>query len=253
LREFNRVWKEIKECIVMIRDILLYMNKNYVPKFNLPLVEDMQYSQFKHHVIQNAVIKERLVSLLIKDIRLERDGEVIEKTQIRSSIQMLIEVCKNSRKLYEQEFEKVLLAETAEYYKLESQQLITSSSCASFLEKAHRRLMQEYERIASYLDSSTETKLIGTFLNEYIGDAHSHTLLTMGSGLMHMIRNNSMEELALVYNMFQRRPASFELLRKHIAEFIVSEGNKLVTEEVKNDELVVKLIDLRERVSGIQS
>lgn len=34
---------------------------------------------------------------------------------------MLIEVCKNSRKLYEQEFEKVLLAETAEYYRQESQ------------------------------------------------------------------------------------------------------------------------------------
>ena len=61
LKEFNRVWKEIKECIVMIRDILLYMNKNYVPKFNLPLVEEMQYSQFKHHVIQNPVIKERLI------------------------------------------------------------------------------------------------------------------------------------------------------------------------------------------------
>ena len=61
LREFNRIWKEIKECIVMIRDILLYMNKNYVPKFNLPLVEDMQYSQFKHHVIQNTTIKERLI------------------------------------------------------------------------------------------------------------------------------------------------------------------------------------------------
>ena len=80
LSEFNRIWKEIKECIVMIRDILLYMNKNYVPKFNLPLVEDMQYSQFKHHVIQNQVIKDRLVGLLIKDIRLERDGEIIEKT-----------------------------------------------------------------------------------------------------------------------------------------------------------------------------
>jgi len=72
-------------------------------------------------VIQNPAIKERLIQLLIKEIRLEREGEVIEKTQIRSSIQMLIEVCKNSRKLYEQEFEKVLLTETAEYYKLESQ------------------------------------------------------------------------------------------------------------------------------------
>lgn len=72
-------------------------------------------------MIQNPAIKERLIQLLIKEIRLEREGEVIEKTQIRSSIQMLIEVCKNSRKLYEQEFEKVLLTETAEYYKLESQ------------------------------------------------------------------------------------------------------------------------------------
>ena len=165
---------------------------------------------------------------------------------------MLIEVCKNSRKLYEQEFEKVLLSETAEYYKLESQQLITDSSCASFLEKAHNRLLQEYDRIASYLDQSTEPKLISSFLNEYIGDAHSQTLLTMqSSGLVHMIRNNNMDELAMVYNMFSRRPQSFELLRKHIAEFIVNEGNKLVQEEVKNDQLVSKLIELRERVSGI--
>ena len=66
-----------------------------------------------------------------------------------------------------------------------------------------------------------------------------------------MIRNNNIEELGLVYNMFSRRPASFELLRKHLAEFIINEGNKLVQEEVKNDLLVGKLIDLRERVSGI--
>ena len=80
LREFNRIWKEIKECIVMIRDILLYMNKNYVPKFNLPLVENMQYSQFKHHVILNPQIKQRLVTLLMQEIKAERDGEVIERT-----------------------------------------------------------------------------------------------------------------------------------------------------------------------------
>ena len=71
-------------------------------------------------MIQNQQIKERLISLLIKEIRKEREGEVIEKTQIRSSIQMLIEVCKNSRKLYEQEFERVLLQETADYYRNES-------------------------------------------------------------------------------------------------------------------------------------
>lgn len=68
-----------------------------------------------------------------------------------------------------------------------------------------------------------------------------------------MIRNNNMDELSLVYNMFSRRPASFELLRKNLAEFIINEGNKLVSEEVKNEEFVTKIIDLRERVSSIQN
>jgi hypothetical protein len=113
--------------------------------------------------------------------------------------------------------------------------------------------MEEYERVTNYLDASTEQKLINTFLDEYLGEAHSSTLLTMqSSGLVHMIRNNSMDELSMVYNMFQRRPASFELLRKHLSEFIITEGNKLVEEEVKNDEFVTKIIDLRERVNAIQ-
>ena len=53
---------------------------------------------------------------------------------------MLIEVCKNSRKLYEQEFESVLLTETSDYFRLESNQLITDTSCASYLDQAHKRL-----------------------------------------------------------------------------------------------------------------
>ena len=73
------------------------------------------------------------------------------------------------------------------------------------------------------------------------------------SGLVHMMRNGQLDELAVVYDMFHRRPASFELLRKHLSEFIVAEGSKLVADErMKNEELVVKLIELRERVNAIQ-
>ena len=68
LVDYNQKWKETKMCIDMIRDILLYMNKNFVPKYNLPLVENMQYSQFKHHVILNPTLKTRLISLLMQEI-----------------------------------------------------------------------------------------------------------------------------------------------------------------------------------------
>ena len=134
---------------------------------------------------------------------------------------MLIEVCKNSRKLYEQEFESVLLTETADYFRLESNKLITDSSCAAYLDKANKRLQEEYERINSYLSPTTEQKLINTFLNEYIGEQHAEALLTMeSSGLVSMIRYGKTEDLALLYGMFSRLDKSFELLRNHIRDYI---------------------------------
>lgn len=70
----------------MIKDILLYMNKNFVPKLKLQTVEHMQTSQFKHQVVLDKQIKPKLIELLIKQIRNERDGNMIDKTQIRSAI-----------------------------------------------------------------------------------------------------------------------------------------------------------------------
>ena len=80
----------------------------------------MQYSQFKHNIVLHPSIKYRVVARLIEEIRKDRDGEIIDKGAIRQAIHMLLEVGVHSRKIYEQEFERVLLAETASYYRLES-------------------------------------------------------------------------------------------------------------------------------------
>ena len=49
---------------------------------------------------------------------------------------MLIEVKKSSRKLYEHEFESVLLQETTDYYKNESLRYIVDHPCSAYIEKA---------------------------------------------------------------------------------------------------------------------
>lgn len=53
---------------------------------------------------------------------------------------MLVEVGISSKKIYEQEFEKPFILETQNYYRLESNQLITSNSCYTYLRKAKERL-----------------------------------------------------------------------------------------------------------------
>ena len=60
---------------------------------------------------------------------------------------------------------------------MESNRLIVDTSCSGYLSKAHQRLQEEYERVGNYLASSTEPKLIETFLKEYVGEKEFGCLL----------------------------------------------------------------------------
>lgn len=35
LKRINEIWQQEKLCIIMIKDILMYMDRNYVPKMKL--------------------------------------------------------------------------------------------------------------------------------------------------------------------------------------------------------------------------
>ena len=102
VKEITKVWDLEKYVIIMIKDILLYMDKNFVPKMkNFLNVEAMQTNQFKTHVVLNGSIKKKLVTLLLAEIEKERNGEMIERIYIQKCIQMLIEVGLQSKRIYE--------------------------------------------------------------------------------------------------------------------------------------------------------
>jgi hypothetical protein len=137
----------------------------------------------------NSNIKSKLISKILSEIKKERDGGIVEISQLRQSIQMLVEVGISNKKIYESEFEKKFIEETQHYYRNESNTLITSLSCYAYLVKARERLNEELDRVFNYLDSSTEKILMQTFCKEYI-ENHAATLVSMdSSGLVHMIKN----------------------------------------------------------------
>jgi cullin 3 len=126
LQEITSVWHLEKNVIHKISDILLYMNKNFVPKMrNYPTVEAMQTNEFKKNVVMKDDIKRKLVKLLLSEIEKERNGDMVERLYLQKSIEMLIEVGMQSRKIYEHEFESALIAQTRDYYRNESNNLIS--------------------------------------------------------------------------------------------------------------------------------
>ena len=135
---------------------------------------------------------------------------------------------------------------------MESNQYITNQGCYAYLQKAKQRLNEELERVLNYLDSSSERILIQTFLKEYV-ENHASTLVSMeNSGLIHMIRNEKYEEIALMHELFSKVQDAFGVLMKHMAGYIIGEGNKLVADDkLRSDEFVGKLIELREKMVNI--
>lgn len=133
LKRINQVWADVKLSIVMIKDILMYMDKNFVPKMKLQSVEYLQTHCFQKFVVLHPEIKTKLVSIIMKEIRKERDGQKVETSHLRQAIRMLVEVGISQKKIYEEEFEKVFIAETEAYYRVESNSLITNHSCFAFL------------------------------------------------------------------------------------------------------------------------
>ena len=92
LKRVNETWKTVKLCIIMIKDILMYMDRNYVPKMKLQSMDQLQTSQFKHYVILNGQIRTKLVAKLLAEIETERNGGIVEVSQLRLTIQMLVEL-----------------------------------------------------------------------------------------------------------------------------------------------------------------
>lgn len=72
------------------------------------------------------------------------------------------------------------------------------------------------------------------------------------SGLAYMIKNNCLDDIALLFDMFSRLTTSFTLLKNSLSDYIVKEGMKLVADDkMKYDEYIAKLIDLRDKIMQI--
>ena len=66
------------------------------------------------------------------------------------------------------------------------------------------RINEEAERATHCMDESTEPRIVELVEDELI-KRHMKTIVEMeGSGVMHMLKNSRMDDLACMYNLFER-------------------------------------------------
>ncbi|XP_021746484.1 cullin-3A [Chenopodium quinoa] len=253
LEELNRKWAEHNKALQMIRDILMYMDRTFVPSTHKTPVYDLGLNLWRDNVIHASSIQTRLLNTLLDWIQQERTGEVINRGLMRNVIKMLMDL---GASVYQEDFEKPFLDVSANFYRVESQQFIECCDCGDYLKKAERRLNEEIERVSHYLDVRSEAKITKVVEREMIAN-HMPRLVHMdNSGLVNMLLDDKYEDLGRMYNLFRRVDNGLSTVRDVMTSHIREVGKQLVTdpERVKDPvEFVQRLLDEKDKYDKIIS
>ena len=256
LRCLKEKWEKHKLSSIMIRDILMYMDRTYVAAQKKTPVYDKGLQIFRDEVCRHPRIQERLLTTLLDMVHRERSGEMVERSLLKTVTSMLVEL---GRDVYARDFEAPFLAASATFYQAESQEYVASSSASDYVKKAEVRLSEEADRVAHYLDPSTEAKLREVAERELIA-AHMRTLAEMeNSGVVAMIEDNKVDDLRRTYELFKRVTAptsGLSVIRDIMSAHVRARGTQLVQDDERNADpvqYVTGLLALRDKYEVVIS
>jgi len=263
LQSFALIWQDAKFMIKAIRDIFLYLEKNYIPNKKLMPIIIKGYQIFKRIIFDSeGPLYKKIIAEILLQIKNEREGKKIDRLSIKNFTSMLIELGLTyavtnkkagglkitaggpeieiySKDIYRTLFETPFLIETSNFYKQEAQQIICSSTCSEYLSVCFKRYKEEKDRLEVYLDRDSGKALMTVFFSTYI-ESYAKTLLEMeSSGLNFLLNYDKFEDLRVLYFLFSHNPGSFDLLKKSVNDYILNyfknkaEEHKLLKEKEK--------------------
>ncbi|KAJ8920768.1 hypothetical protein NQ315_004908 [Exocentrus adspersus] len=231
LMTLNQAWNDHQTSMVMIRDILMYMDRVYVQQNEVDNVYNLGLIIFRDQVVRYGCIRDHLRETLLDMVVRERRGEKVDRISIKNACQMLMVLGINSRSVYEEDFERPFLQQSAEFYKVESQRFLAENSASVYIKKVEARINEESDRAKHYLDESTEPRIVEVVEEELI-KKHMKTIVEMeNSGVVHMLKHQKTEDLACMYKLFGRVTDGLKTMADCVSQYLREQGKALVQEE----------------------
>lgn len=250
LQTLNQAWTDHQTSMVMIRDILMYMDRVYVQQNDVENVYNLGLIIYRDEIVRNERIRNHLRETLLTMVMNERKGEAIDHILIKNACQMLMVLGINNRWVYELDFERPFLTQSAAFYTMESQKFLSENSASVYIKRVEARITEEAERAKLYLDESTEPRIVEVVEDELI-KKHMRTIVEMeNSGVVYMLKNTKTDDLACMYKLFSRVTDGVKTISDCVSKYLREQGTALVKEEEGGTNpitFVQNLLDLKDR------
>ncbi|XP_047209617.1 cullin-4B isoform X1 [Girardinichthys multiradiatus] len=244
LKKIDKCWQDHCRQMIMIRSIFLFLDRTYVLQNSmLPSIWDMGLELFRFYIISDLKVQCKTIDGILLLIERERNGEAIDRSLLRSLLSMLSDL-----QIYQDSFEQRFLEETNRLYAAEGQRLMQEREVPEYLHHVNKRLEEEADRVITYLDQSTQKPLIATVEKQLLGE---HLTAILQKGLTHLLDENRIQDLSLLYQLFSRVRGGVQVLLQHWIEYIKAFGSTIVINPEKDKTMVQELLDFKDKVDHI--
>ncbi|KAL0732259.1 hypothetical protein Bca4012_008468 [Brassica carinata] len=253
LRELSRRWDINKIMVRWLSRFFFYLDRYFTVRRSLPSLTEVGMTSFRDHVYNNVHfnVKQVIIALVHK----EREGQQIDRALLKNVLDLFVENGMGSIKRYEDDFEDFFLQESASYYSRRSSRWIQEDSCPEYMIKAEESLKKEKERVAHYLHSGTEPKLVDIVQTHLLVLVAKQLLEKENSGCSALLRDDKTDDLSRMYRLYHAIPKGLEPVAAAFRLHVTAEGNALIKQaedaatsgSVEEQVLVRKIIDLHDK------
>lgn len=241
LKGLRGVWEDSVLCMNMTTDVLMYMDRIVQANHQRPSIFNTTLGKFRDSVLRAPMaVGEKtttpldiLTSVILDMVRMEREGDVIDKTLVRGCVRLYEmlhdkDADLDQDKLYLIILEPQFLADSRRFYKDECVKLLGNADASIWLRETKRRLKEEEERCSTMLQGELTQKKLQAVVVEELIKAHLNEFLALeGTGLKAMIDNDRFEDLSLLYQHIGRVDMKKEALKTSLHTRVMEMGNAI--------------------------
>lgn len=226
LRELVKRWMNHKIMVRWLSRFFHYLDRYFIARRSLPALNEVGLTCFRDLVYQeiNGKVRDAVISLIDQ----EREGEQIDRALLKNVLDIFVEIGLGSMDCYETDFETAMLNGTAAYYSRKASNWILEDSCPDYMLKAEECLKREKDRVAHYLHSSSELKLLEKVQHELLFVYASQLLEKEHSGCHALLRDDKVEDLSRMYRLFGRITRGLDPVSQIFKLHVTNEGTALV-------------------------
>lgn len=225
LRVITTVWHDFRVAVSMVRECLMYMDKNYVPEHDKLHVLGLGLLLFRQIIIENLGIWPKLMRLTIDIIQRDRSGENVNRMLLRDVVSMLVE-----ENCYKEVLEEEFLRVSRDYCRQLAVELTSSLSVGDYLKKVEEKMKAEGNRIDYYLVESTRPLLEDLLRKELLENQISF-VFESESGFKSMLRDDKYSDAKLVFQLLIHCEGTKTQMCQALRQYVCEVGKQYVNDK----------------------